>query len=122
VPPAFRGSAITNSLADGLPPEIAAQVHPDWRANEAAYWAARDTLLADYDGLWVAFAGGQVVASGRSPVEVLATAQQTGRHPFVVRVGAEAEPTRMRRASFPYDTAYHGEPLRGISSEEGIHT
>ena len=27
-----------NSLADGLPPQIARQVHPDWRKNEAAYW------------------------------------------------------------------------------------
>ena len=33
------------SLADGLPPEIARQIHPDWRKNEAAYWAARDQLL-----------------------------------------------------------------------------
>jgi hypothetical protein len=108
---------MTSSLADGLPPEIAAQVHPAWRANEAAYWAARDTLLADYEGLWVAFAGGQVIGSGRSPVEVLKAAQQTGRHPFVVRVGAEAEPTRMRRASFPYDLTYPGEPLPVLTAE-----
>ncbi len=33
------------SLADQLPPEIARQIHPDWRANEAAYWAGRDQLL-----------------------------------------------------------------------------
>src|SRR5438105_1469915 len=27
------------SLADGLPPDVARQVHPDWRKNEAAPWA-----------------------------------------------------------------------------------
>ena len=34
------------SLADALPLEIARYVHPDWRKNEAAYWAVRDQLLA----------------------------------------------------------------------------
>jgi hypothetical protein len=85
------------SLADTLPPEIAAQVHPDWRANEAAYWPARDRLLAAYEGQWVAFADGAVIASGSSAVEVFRAAQESGRHPFVIRVGAESEPTRMRR-------------------------
>jgi len=84
------------SIADQLPPEIAAQVHPQWRANEAAYWAARDRLLSDYDGRWVAFADGSVIASGTSPVEVLRAAQQSGRHPFVIGVGAESEPCRTR--------------------------
>ena len=77
------------SLADALPPEIAAQVHPDWRSNETAYWAARDHVLTQYEGLWVAFADGVVIASGQSPVEVFQAAAQTGRHPFVIRVGAE---------------------------------
>jgi len=36
------------SLADQLPPEIAKQVHPDWRKNEADYWAQRETLLQQY--------------------------------------------------------------------------
>jgi hypothetical protein len=39
---------LMKSLADGLPAEIARQVHPDWRKNEAAYWAVRDQLLAQY--------------------------------------------------------------------------
>ena len=29
------------SLADFLPPEFAALVHPDWRKNEADDWAVR---------------------------------------------------------------------------------
>ena len=89
------------SLAEGLPPEVAAQVNPRWRENERGYRAARDRLLADYGGRWVAFADGAVIASGTSPVEVFQAGQSSGRHPFLIRVGAEGEPCRMRRASFP---------------------
>lgn len=99
------------SLATGLPPEVAAAVRPEWRANEVAYWAARAALLADYRGLWVAFADGAVVAAGPDVVEVLHASAGSGRHPFVARVGAEAEPCHMRRAAFPYDAGYPGEPL-----------
>src|SRR4051794_41125436 len=58
------------SLADALPPEIVAQIHPDWRANEAAYWSARERLLPQYQGQWIGFADGVVIASGTSPVAV----------------------------------------------------
>ena len=47
------------SLADELPPEIANQIHPDWRKNEAAYWAFRDHLLGQYHGQWIGFADGE---------------------------------------------------------------
>ncbi len=83
-------------LADGLPPEVAAALPPEWRANEAAYWAARPALLATHGGLWVAFADGVVVAAGPSAVEVLHAAAAAGRHPFVARVGEETEPTNIR--------------------------
>ena|SRR5438067_1328873 len=99
------------SLADGLPPEIASQVHPDWRKNEQEYWAAREGLLPQYSGQWVAFADGAVVASGPSPVEVFHAAAQSGRHPFVTCVGREEEPTRIRRAGFPSRKPYPGEVL-----------
>jgi hypothetical protein len=89
------------SLVDGLPPEIASRVHPDWRKNEQEYWAARARLLPQYRGQWVAFADGAVVAAGYSPVEVFHAAAQSGRHPFVIQVGREDEPTRIRRASSP---------------------
>ncbi len=88
------------SLADGLPPDVARRIHPDWRTNETAYWAVRDTLLPKYTGRWVAFADGAVIAAGTSPIAVLEAAQKTGRHPFVVCVGREDEPSRMRRSSF----------------------
>jgi hypothetical protein len=36
------------SLTDRLPPQIAQRIHPDWRKNEADYWAVRDQLLTQY--------------------------------------------------------------------------
>jgi hypothetical protein len=96
------------SIADQLPPEIARQVHPDWRKNEADYWAVRDHLLGQYKDQWIGFADGSVIASGKSPVEVLHAAQKSGRHPFVICVGREDEPTRIRRLTFSYDTSYPG--------------
>ena len=105
------------SLADGLPAEIARQVHPDWRKNEAGYWAVRDQLVGQDQGQWIGFADGAVVASGTSPVAVFHAAEATGRNPFVTCVGYEVEPTRMRRVSFAYDTSYPGEPLPVLTVE-----
>jgi hypothetical protein len=105
------------SLADKLPPEIARQISPDWRKNEAGYWAVRDQLLAQYRDQWIGFADGAVIASGTSPVAVFHAAAGSGRHPFVTCVGREDEPTRMRRVSFPYDATYPGEPLPVLSVE-----
>ena len=70
------------SIADQLPPEIARQIHPDRRKNEAAYWAARDQLLDQYRGQWIGFADGKVIASGTSPVTVFHAAEATGLHHF----------------------------------------
>ncbi len=115
------------SLADELPPEIAREIHPDWRKNEAAYWAVRDQLVRQYQGQWIGFADGAVIASGTSPVAVFHAAEATGRNPFVTCVGREDEPTRMRRASFAYDSSYPGEPLpiltldfRPVSGSPGV--
>jgi hypothetical protein len=99
------------SLADQLPPDIACQIHPAWRKNEAEYWVVRDQLLPQYKDQWIGFADGKVVASGTIPVLVSHAAEATGRHPFVTCVGHEDEPTRMRRVTFPYDQSYPGEPL-----------
>src|SRR5206468_5424753 len=84
------------SLADELPPEIARQVHPDWRKNEAAYWTVRDQLLPQYEGQWVGFADGVVVASGTRSVVVFHAAHQVAAHPFFTCVGRENEPYRIR--------------------------
>ena len=80
------------SIADQLPPEIARQLHPDRRKNEAAYWAVRDQLLSQHQGQWIGFADGAVIASGKSPVAVFHAAEATGRNPFVTCVGREGDP------------------------------
>lgn len=105
------------SLLEGLPPEIAKRIHPDWQKNEADYWAQRDTLLSRYRDQWIGFANGRVVACGTSPVDVFHRAQASGQHPFVTCVGHEREPNRMRRVSFSYDTSYPNEPLPVIAVE-----
>jgi hypothetical protein len=106
------------SLADALPPEIARQIHPDWLKNEAAFWTVRDQLLGQYQGRWIGFAGGAVIAAGSTPLEVFLAVRQSGQHPFVVRVGHEDEPWyRIRRAGFPYDTTYPSGALPVVSAE-----
>lgn len=105
------------SIADQLPPDIARQLHPDRRKNETDYWAVRDQLLKQYRDQWVGFAGGRVIASGSSPVAVLHAAEASGQHPFVICVGHEDEPCRIRRAAFAYDSGYAGEPLPLIELE-----
>jgi hypothetical protein len=84
-------------LVDQLPQDIAAGLHPDRRRNEEAYWQVRDQLLKTYDGKWIGFANGQVIASGKVPVHVLHAAEATGLHPFFICVGREREPCRIRR-------------------------
>jgi hypothetical protein len=105
------------SLIEGLPPEIASQIHPDWRKNEVEYWAVRDSLLQQYRDQWVAFADGAVIASGRIPVDVFHDGQASGRHPYVACVGHEYEPARIRRTTFPYDKTYPVEALPVVSVE-----
>ncbi len=105
------------SIIESLPPEIAGQIHPDWRRNEAEYWVVRDTLIQQYRDQWVAFADGAVIASGRSPVDVFHDGQASDRHPYFTCVGHEHEPDRIRRASFSYDKTYPGEALPLVSVE-----
>lgn len=105
------------SLADRLPPEIAREIHPDWRKNEAGYWAVRDQLLGECQGQWIGFADGKVIASGPSPVAVFHAAEDLASYPFVTCVGHEDEPCRMRRVNFPYDGSYPGEPLPTLTLE-----
>ncbi len=106
------------SMADALPPEIARQIHPDWRKNEAAYWAVRDKLLNQYQGQWIGFADGTVIVAASTPLDVFLGVHQSGLHPFVIRVGHEHEPWyRIRRTSFTYDTAYPSAAFPVVSAE-----
>ena len=86
------------SIADQLPPDIARQIHPDRRKNEADYWAVRDQLLDQYRDQWIGFANGGVVASGASPVAVLQAAEATGLD-FVFHL------RRLRRRTLPHPTS-----------------
>jgi hypothetical protein len=95
----MKSEVIMTSLADKLPPEIASDIHPEWRRNEADYWRQRDQLLKQYQNQWIGFADGKVIASGKSPVAVFDAAEDSGLHPFVTCVGREDEPCRMRRAN-----------------------
>ena len=99
------------SIADQLPPEIARQIHPDRRKNEAGYWAVREQLLEQFRNKWIGFADGVVIASGTSPVAVFHAAETSGQNPFFICVGREEEPSRIRRVTFPYDASYPGEAL-----------
>src|SRR5260221_5058652 len=105
------------SIVDQLPPEIARQIHPNRRKNEAEYWAVRDQLLPQYQDQWIGFADGKVIASGTSPVTVFHAAESSGRHPFIICVGREDQPFRIRRATFPYDASYGAEALPLIRIE-----
>lgn len=110
-----------NSLTEGLPPEIAQRIHPDWRKNAAEYWVHRDELLLQYHDQWIGFANGCVIVSGTSAVEILHAAQESGQHPFVTCVGRENEPCRMRRAAFGHDATYPGEPVPVVTVEFRKH-
>ena len=103
------------SLTDQLAFEIARQIHPEWRANEAAYWALRDELLRQYQDQWIGFTNGVVIASGVSPVAMFHAAEESGRNPFVTCVGREDEPCRMRRVSFAYDESCTGETFPSLA-------
>jgi hypothetical protein len=105
------------TIIDQLPPDIAQQLHPDHRKNEEEYWRVRDQLLPQYSGQWIGYANQQVVASGTSRVTVFHAAEATGQHPFVICVGNEHVPCRIRRVSFPYDTGYPFEALPIVSDE-----
>jgi hypothetical protein len=103
------------NIADQLSPEIARQIHPDRRKNEAGYWAVRDQLLDQYRDQWIGFADGKVIASGSSPVAVFHAAEATGLHPFLICVGREEEPCRIRRATYPYGIRNREWPRRACS-------
>lgn len=58
-----------------------------------------------------------VVASGTRPVVVFHAAHQVAEHPYVICVGRENEPYRMRRVNFAYDASYPVEALPVIHAE-----
>ena len=105
------------SAIDALPPEIAKLINPRWRQNELEYWRQRDQLLAHFKDRWIGFADGKVISEGKSAVAVFHEAMQQGGHPFVICVGHEDEPARIRTSTFAYDSNYSHEPLPMVSVE-----
>lgn len=84
----------------------------NWRIGRCA-----TVCWVDMGGRWIGFADGRVIAAGSSPVAILHAAEATGLHPFVICIGKEDEPSRIRRFAFSYDTAYAGESLPMIQAE-----
>lgn len=81
-------------------------------ANEHAYWQAREQLLNEYRGRWVAFHTGQVIASGDNLLDVLDEAGSAGCHAYVALVGEEDSVVfTVRRKEFDYDRTYRPFPL-----------
>ena len=107
------------SLIEGLPPEIAKRVHPDWRKNETEYWTQRNTLLGQYADQWIGFAEGRVIVSGTSPVEVFHAAQASGKHPFVTRVGHPNEPLPVMSVEFRRQFSRPGLVLEKVIPDTG---
>jgi hypothetical protein len=105
------------SLADGLPDNIAEQIHPDWRKNEADYWRLRDQLILQFQNQWIGFADEEVIVAGTNAVAVLHAVQLSRKHAYFVCVGREFQPCRMRRVSFVYDMTYPGPQLPVVHVE-----
>jgi hypothetical protein len=87
-----------------LPPEQRQRIHTDFLANEEAYLRMRASLLAQYQGQWVAVTDGKVIAVGPNLLKVSEIAAAHGRHPYIALVGREERAVfRVRRVEFAYD-------------------
>jgi hypothetical protein len=95
-----------------LPHEQQQRLHPDFLANEKAYCQMRDSLLAQFQGQWVAVQDGKVIVAGPKLMEVMDKVSSYGGHPYIALVGAEDSAVfRIRRAIFAYDQTYQPIPL-----------
>ncbi len=80
-----------------------------FKREKQAYWAMRDNLLKDYDGLWVAIVNGQVVTSGKNRGRVGYEAYlKTGSEVcYCAQVGFEDRVLQIRQLATGYfDVAY----------------
>jgi hypothetical protein len=95
-------------LVPTLPKPLRDAMPPEYLVNEAEYWQARDHLLAHFQGKWVAFHRGQVVAFGEDFVAVMDEAGQKGfPTAYIDKVGEEGTlEFRSRRVTFSYNQAY----------------
>ena len=96
-----------------LPQDQQQRLHPDFLANEQAYLHMRPSLLAQYQGQWVAVQDGKVIAAGSNLMEIMDMASTGSGHPYIALVGAEDAVVfaRVRRLVFTYDQTYQPFPL-----------
>jgi predicted aspartyl protease len=90
-----------------LSPTLKKRLHKTFLENERLYWQTREHLLHQYHGQWVAFVGGEVIASGDDLLNVTDRAGEQDAHAYITRVGQENRLVfAIRRSEFGYDTAY----------------
>ncbi|MBX9679945.1 MAG: hypothetical protein K2X38_14375 [Gemmataceae bacterium] len=65
----------------------------------------------------IAFAAGAVIAACKTSLKMLHTPSVVAQHPFVICVGREDEPYRIRRSPFAYDLTYPGQALPLLGAE-----
>src|SRR2546422_3428761 len=115
--PAKRNSSMLQTQTSNLSTDEQRRLHPEFLANEQSYLQMRPSLLAQYQGQWVAVQGGKVIAAGPRLMEIMDKASASGGHPYIALVGAEdAVVFRVRRAVFSYDQAYQPFPLPRVSA------
>jgi hypothetical protein len=103
---------VLQTHTSNLTPDQQQRLHGDFLANEQAYLHLREGLLPQYQGQWVAVHEGKVIAAGPDLLKVTEAAAAVGGHPYIARVGAEADVVfRVRHAAFAYDQAYQPFPL-----------
>lgn len=113
---------MSRSQSKNLPMDQQQRLHPEFLANEQAYFHLRDQLLPRYRGQWVAVDGGKVISSGPALLDVMEHAATAAKHPYIALVGAEDTVVfRVRRAVFTYDSAYRPFPLPRITATFSNH-
>ena len=91
-------------LSNELPQELMELLHPDFITNEKEYWNAREILMKEYPGRWLAFHKGKVIAVSDNIFEVTKVVGKIGCHAFITKVGEEDLEFKVRRMEFGYRT------------------
>ena len=85
----------------------------EFKLDEKDYWQARNNLLSDYEGKWIAFHNKKVIASGDNIYEVTFLAlQKSNSCAYITKVGEEDKlMVKVRRQEFSYNLNYQPFPL-----------
>jgi predicted aspartyl protease len=93
-------------ISDGFTAAERSQLPAEFLANESAYFADREAVARQHEGLWIAYADGRVIASAPDLMELLDQIDDAPGHPFVALAGNEFVEFRIRSVSFSYDRSY----------------